>query len=228
MTDTDESIRILPIITASLLLITLMLAVSIYGWRTVPADTEVPIHWNARGEVDDYAGPGFAFGLMPILAAALSAMVVIIAKLDPRRSHMAKNGRILGLLWMTILGVLAMIHGGVVWAGTGHDVDLTCISGVGVGGLFLVLGNFLGKVRSNFIMGVRTPWTVSSEHSWNKTHRLAGRLFVLYGVVIMVTALASGEAMVFVIFAGTILVAAILIAYSYYAWKHDPGRACAN
>jgi uncharacterized membrane protein len=94
-----------------------------------------------------------------------------------------------------------------------------------VGALFVVIGNYLGKTRSNFFFGVRTPWTLSSELSWARTHRLAGRLFVLSGLVIMLTAVvAPGPTTALVISLAIAGVVAIPVAYSYLVWRSDPAK----
>ena len=214
MSDTESSINVLLLVISSFLVIVLMFGTSVYGWTHVPAGSEVPIHWNVRGEVDDYASPGFAFSVIPVVAAFISALIAVIARLDPRRRHMAANSRVLAILTVVILVVLAIIHGGVVWAGLGHPVDMTSAAGVSVGVWFLFLGNFLGKMRSNFIMGIRPPWTLSSDYAWNKTHRLAGRLFAVLGLLIIGSALASGSYLVLVIPIGVVVTGLGLIAYS--------------
>ena len=89
----------------------------------------------------------------------------------------------------------------------------------------MIIGNVLGKVRSNFVFGVRTPWTLSSDLAWNKTHRLVGRLFVLLGLAMIVVGLVGGTTAFFVLLLGGIgVVLFVAFAYSYRVWKSDPDR----
>ncbi len=113
----------------------------------------------------------------------------------------------------------------VVLAAVGRPLDVTLVLGFGTGLLFVVIGNVLGKVRSNFMFGVRTPWTLSSDLSWNKTHRLVGRLFVLLGFAVAVaTVVAGNEAYLAVLLGGIAIVIAVAFVYSYRVWKTDPNK----
>ena len=90
--------------------------------------------------------------------------------------------------------------------------------------LLIVIGNYLGKVRSNFLFGIRTPWTLSSDLSWNKTHRLGGKLFVLAGIVGLIGQVVPGDNALFILL-GTMIPAVILmVVYSYLVWRDDPDR----
>ena len=91
-----------------------------------------------------------------------------------------------------------------------------------MGALFMVIGNYLGKVRSNFIFGIRTPWTLSSEDAWDKTHRLGGWLFFVTGLLIFLSGLFSENGWIFVMLLGGFFLAIIfLFGYSYWIWKQD-------
>jgi uncharacterized membrane protein len=94
-----------------------------------------------------------------------------------------------------------------------------------LGVLFSVLGSVLGKVRPNWFVGIRTPWTLSSTRSWDKTHRLGGRLFLACGIATLVCGLVRPASGVSVML-GTILPSTlVLVAYSYLVWRDDPDRA---
>jgi len=98
------------------------------------------------------------------------------------------------------------------------------IAGV-VAGLFIAIGNVLGKARPNWFVGVRTPWTLSSDYSWDKTHRLTGRLFVLAGLVSIIAALFAPMPWVFITLLGTVLGATLIsVVMSFVWWKRDPVR----
>ena len=96
--------------------------------------------------------------------------------------------------------------------------------GLAVGAMFFVMGNVLGKLRPNWFFGVRTPWTLSSKLSWNKTHRLAGWVFVLGGLLLMAAGLVGTPTAMGIAFA--VLMAGVLgaVTYSYFVWRSDPDR----
>ena len=113
----------------------------------------------------------------------------------------------------------------VVLAAVGSPLDVNLVLSVATGLLFIVIGNVLGKVRSNFMFGVRTPWTLSSDLSWNKTHRLVGRLFVLLGLATIVVGVVGGTtAFVVVLLGGIGVVLVVAFVYSYQVWKSDPAK----
>ena len=96
------------------------------------------------------------------------------------------------------------------------------IVGLAVGTLFIIVGNYLGKTRSNFFIGIRTPWTLSSDSVWQKTHRLAGKLFMLSGLIIVVSSwfIANSNLGTLVIF--TVLPAALIpCIYSWWLWRSE-------
>jgi uncharacterized membrane protein len=124
---------------------------------------------------------------------------------------------------MVLLGGLHLLAVGVA---LGSDLDLTRIVMIGTGGLFVVIGNYLPKVRPNYMMGIRTPWTLTSDVAWRRTHRLGGRLFVIEGLALMLLAGVgvSGSALVVVLLAGIGILLAVVFTYSYQVWKTDPDR----
>ena len=90
---------------------------------------------------------------------------------------------------IVLLCMMVYFHALVLWAALGRSVDMTRAIIGGVCLLFALLGNVLGKVRRNFYIGIRTPWTIANETVWNATHRLGGKLFFLCGLVGFVLAL---------------------------------------
>jgi uncharacterized membrane protein len=121
--------------------------------------------------------------------------------------------------------LLLVVHAAVVASVLGATFDMGRVFGVTIGGLFLVIGGFLGKTRSNWFMGIRTPWTLSSERSWALTHRLGGRLFMAAGLLSVVLALVASAEVVFYALLPAAGVAAIVpIVYSYFVWRDDPDK----
>jgi uncharacterized membrane protein len=105
----------------------------------------------------------------------------------------------------------------------GWPVEVVTVISVGVSLLLAIVGNYLGKVRSNFSFGIRTPWTLSSERSWHKTHRLGGKLLFGIGIGGAIAALAhANQLFLLLILGGTIGTTLFLILYSYIVWRNDP------
>jgi len=211
-------------VSAAVLLI--MLLLTAYAWHELPQDARVPIHWGVDGTVDGYAGKALGLLLLPGVMAFLMALFLGLSAFEPRRSHLSQSWKAIGAIWTGLSLFLVVVHSVMVWAALGHAVDVSLVIVLGTGALLCVTGNYMGKVRSNYFVGVRTPWTLSSEVAWNKTNRLGGKLLVATGVLAIVAGLTLGIAVTLaVVLASVIATAAITVAYSYHIWKTDPDRS---
>jgi uncharacterized membrane protein len=120
----------------------------------------------------------------------------------------------------------AALHVFAVLAALGRAANIAPVAGIGIGLLFVVMGNFLGKTRSSWLFGIRTPWTLSSERSWQRTHRLGGYLFMALGLAMVLSALLlPPQAFVWLILGGLLGTVAVLVGYSYLVWRDDPDRS---
>jgi len=166
---------------------------------------------------------------VPILMAATLAAVVVLARVEPRQSHIARSHKAFTTLWaawllffVTVQTVLLLHHlGRAPSAGNYWPI---------LAGLATILtGNYLGKISSNGLVGFRTPWTLASELSWNKTHRLGGRLLFALGLLLMAgPPFVSGDVWFYFILAASLLWMVALAVYSYLVWKADPDRSPAR
>ena len=147
----------------------------------------VPIHWNLRGEVDGY-GPPY---LLPAIMGGLLVLFRLLPWLSPKQFEIDAFRSTYERILLLVIGLLGYVHGLLLLTYLGVTLE---IGRWLVGGIFLMfalLGNLLGKVRRNFYLGVRTPWTIASERVWNDTHRLAAWLFVGAGVAGVLAAAAG-------------------------------------
>jgi uncharacterized membrane protein len=149
----------------------------------------VPIHWDAGGQANGFAPRAWGAFLMPVVMVGVYLLFTVIPRLSPRGFGVERFGRVYRIFQTAILAFLLLTSVLVSWAGTGAKVPIGRAVYVGVGLLFVVLGNFLGKVTKNFFVGIRTPWTLASDEVWLRTHRLGGKLFVLAGLGLVVCGL---------------------------------------
>jgi uncharacterized membrane protein len=212
-------------VIGGLFITALMAAASLYVQSKLPPGARVPIHWNAAGKIDGYAGAGVGLWLMPGIAVGTLLLVIGVTYLEPRREHMQQSMRAYMIICMSVLLLLLATHLAALWAALGHPFNMTKVMGMGVGLMLVVIGNYLGKLRSNFFAGVRSPWTLSSELSWNKTHRLAGKLFVALGLASALVSLQSSMVPMIVLYTIAVpFMLVFLMVYSYQVWKTDPDR----
>ena len=199
------------LLITSLLILLPMLA-GIFLWDQLPE--QIPTHWNASGEVDGWSSKAFAvFGLSGILLAA-QWLCTLGTRADPKKAnHSEKVLRL--VLW--IVPVISNLLYAVTYAtALGKEVRIESIMPVFIGLVFAITGNYLPKCKQNYTIGIKIPWTLNSEENWNKTHRFAGRLWVICGLVIMLTGFFGG----FWIFFGVALVMVIVpVIYSYRLHK---------
>lgn len=213
-------------IAASAVIVGLMLAVGSYGWIRLPADAQVPIHWGPTGAVDGYADKTLGLFLLPLIAVGLTAMFWVIPRVEPRRTNLQRSGKAFVAIWMATLLLLGALQVMTVAVALGAAIDVTQLVMIGTGGVFVVMGNYLPKVRPNYLVGIRTPWTLTSDLSWARTHRLGGRLFVIAGVVLIGLGVVgvAPEVLVTVLIGGLVALLVVVFAYSYRVWKLDPER----
>lgn len=227
MTDTDHApaIRIARGLAWSALAIATMLAASWYAWTQLPADAQLPIHWNIAGEVDGYAPKAMALLFAPAVAVLIVAVFAIVPLLEPRRENLNRGRTLYHAVWAGMLIVFAAVHAHIVAAALGVAPERPSFLIPILGILFIVIGNFLGKTRSNFVMGVRTPWTLSSEYSWEKTHRWLGRVWVALGLATAASPFFLGFQGQMILFVGGALATALAaVVMSYVYWRNDPAR----
>jgi uncharacterized membrane protein len=201
------------------------LAITAWGLARVGPDAIVPIHWNVNGEADGFAPSLVAFLIGPVVTAGIVGLMAVVPRIEPRRENLNRSAGAYRTLAVALVLFMAVIHLVTVLSGVGVDVPVGFVVGTSVGLLFVIMGNVLTTVRSNFMFGVRTPWTLSSDRSWDRTHRLVGRLFVLTGLLMLVTGLTGQTAIVIGVM--LVMVVAILVGafwYSYREWLADPDR----
>jgi uncharacterized membrane protein len=158
-----------------------MLLFTVVVWPRLPE--RVPTHWNLRGEVNGWSGKTFGGFFVPALAAAIWLLMPLLRLLDPRRENYDRFDSTFFTLVNGIVLFMGAMHVLMLGSALGWPIDMGRASFVLIGLVFIVLGNFLPRVRSNWWIGVRTPWTLENDRVWRETHRLAGWTFVAAGVV---------------------------------------------
>ncbi|MEX0979400.1 MAG: SdpI family protein [Pirellulales bacterium] len=203
-----------------LALIALMFIVAAVIWSYVP--DRIPVHWNIRGEVDGYGGRFVGLLLLPLTTLGLYALLLLLPRLDPGYANYRAFAGAYNLIRISLVVFMAALYGVTVLAALGQPVDVGTVVTLGVGGLLVVLGNVMGKIRPNWFVGVRTPWTLSSKLSWNKTHRLAGWMFIVMGVLIALTGMLRSDWFLFVTLGISAAGGLWLVVYSYLVYRGDP------
>jgi uncharacterized membrane protein len=206
----------------SLVLTVAALASSLYVGLVHVGDLppRVPVHWDINGKPDQTVPREELVPYLLIAPGTMALMVVltlILPWLSPRQFEVAPFRKVFNYVMGLLVILFGYIHVLILWSSLDENVSLIRWL---LGGLFLffaLLGNVLGKVRRNFWMGVRTPWTLASERVWNQTHRLTAWLFVVYGLAAFAAVLA-GVPPIWCL-AGLIALALTSVVYSLVLYK---------
>jgi uncharacterized membrane protein len=185
----------------------------------------MPTHWNAAGEIDDYSSKPFGatiIGLVPVFSFAIFKLIPVIS---PRGFRTESFTGVLNILMTATVLFGAIIGIGVFRAANDPSVNISTFVFVAVGLLFMVIGNFLGKVRKNFFLGIRTPWTLASDEVWAKTHRLGGWCFVVAGVIMALMGAAAPASNMGWVIGVVVAIALIPVVYSFFAYRKIEGFA---
>lgn len=213
----------------SIPLLVLITALAVVGWVMVPAGTEIPLHWSASGEVNRTGGHIEAFLAIPGMAVLFTLIHAVAPYIDPRGLNLQRSKSLWLAVWLGSLVILAIAQGvitlsalGVIEAGSS---TLPKAIGSVVAIFIVVIGNLLSKARPNWFAGIRTPWSLSSDRSWDVTHRWAARLFIIAGLIsLAVLWLTNEQTGWFVMFAAITMAAIVPVALSYFVWRNDPER----
>ena len=199
-----------------------MFLLAAISWPWAPE--RIPVHWNAAGQIDRYGGKVEGLLLLPATALGIYLLMLLMPRIDPGRKNYALFTGSYATIRVAVLTVLAGIYGVTHLVLRGYAVDMAALMPLGTGGLLVVIGNLMGKIRPNWFVGIRTPWTLSSKEAWIRTHRLGGWLFVVIGLGLMATGVShapwANRACIGLILASTIA----LCTYSYRVWRDDPDK----
>lgn len=204
----------------SLLMIILIIGIAI--WAYPQLEGPVPSHWNAAGEVDGYTTPlGHALTL-PAILVGIYLLFLAIPYLEPRKQHFLKSWGFYAVVKNFMMAFFALIYVVATWSGLyGEQVPMGTIIPVAIGILFIILGNYMTQVKSNFLMGIRTPWTLSSDTVWEKTHRLGAYTFVIGGLLFFTTPWLPTPWNFYIPTAGIIIAAFLPIVMSYVWFRQE-------
>ena len=179
---------------------------------------QIPMHWGFDGEIDRYGGKNELW-LMAALGPLFALLFQFLPRLDPRKRNYEKFQKYYDAFGVVITAFVAVMMGiALVEAFHPGTVSMGRVISALVGLLFLFLGNLMGKVKPNFFMGIRNPWTLSDPDVWNRTHRLGGGLFFLAGLAAAVSAPLLPEQVTFWVLMAGVLAAALIPTVMSYVW----------
>lgn len=207
----------------SALLVAAMALSAVIAGQSLPADLRLPVHWDLSGAPDDWADKWVGL-LMPAgITAGVGLLFWFLPVLEPRARNFSRSQGLYLWGWAAVLLLGIAIHLVVLSTALDWGLPANHVIVGACGLIFVIIGNQLGKSRSMYLIGLRTPWTLASEEVWVRTHRLAGKLMVLGGLATLVAAfLPLPSGLLATILIATIAIAAVVpILYSFLLWRRE-------
>jgi uncharacterized membrane protein len=193
------------------------------AWLYSGLPQRVPIHWNIEGKVDGWGDKSWATFLMPGMMTGMLVLFVFLPALSPRHFEVDSFRSTYLYIMVLTTGLFAYMNGVILlatWQEVREGPKFLDIGRVMMAGIFLFfafLGNVMGKVRKNFYIGIRVPWTLASDRVWNDTHRLAAWVMVAVGVIGFLLIIAGASPVVAIgLLIGSML---IPVVYSFIHYK---------
>ncbi len=189
-----------------------------YIWQQLPE--QIPMHWNIKGEIDRF-GSKWELLMIPFLLPVLTYLIFLVApSIDPKNklNKMGKKLDSIKLLLTTLMSILALyILYSVNNASLLNPNYIVLLIGV----LYVILGNYFKTIKANYFIGIRTPWTLENKTVWQATHQLAGKIWFISGIVVVLSSLLADKQTNFILFIViTIIISIVPIAYSYLKFKN--------
>jgi uncharacterized membrane protein len=203
--------------TAGIALVAIAFVATLLAWPHLPE--RVPLHWNVHGEVDGWGPRGLMMVLGPGAMLAELAIFALLPVLSPKRFEIESFTRTWLRIMLAAIALAGYITAVMLFAALTRHVDVSAALLAGVSLLLVFIGNLMGKVRRNFFIGIRTPWTLANERVWYATHRLVGKTIVLSGIASFAAALWGGlpgiSAWIVLVLAGAL----VPVVYSFVHYK---------
>lgn len=212
------STRLTLIIGLALVLIAVVFSLAAYKWLPDPMAS----HWGLNDEVNGHISRFWGAFLMPIIAIAMLGLFLAIPLIDPLKANIATfrpvfNGFILAL--MVFLFYLHLLT--LLWNLGYQGFHMSTMLVPGLGLIFIFAGLMMRQAKRNFFIGIRTPWTLSSDRVWDQTHRVGSVLFILCGVVAMFGVFLPGRMSFLLVIVPLIVVTTFLLGYSYWLYQQE-------
>ena len=184
------------------------------------AGQRIAIHFDLNGRPNGWAPARIAVFIMPAVAAGLWILRLVLPKMTPRGDNLERSSGAFDTIMIAIILFMALMQGLIIAPAAGYPVAVVAAVPAMIGVLFVVIGNVLPRLRWNFVVGVRTPWTLADERVWDKTHRFGGWVMVIAGLVLIIAAAIPPHAPKPALIAAVIGTMAVsIVAMSYWFWR---------
>ena len=189
-------------------------------WNQLP--DPMASHWNVNDQVDGYMPKVWGVFLMPLVTLGLFVLFLVLPSIDPLKANIAQFREAFNLFIVLMTAFMLYIHAlTLAWnlGYTSFKMSTSMLPAMGL--LFIFIGFMLRKAKRNFFIGIRTPWTLSSDRVWDETHRLGAVLFMASGVLAFIGGIFGGMTAFWFLFVPLIGSTLFLLAYSYVLYRRE-------
>jgi uncharacterized membrane protein len=199
-------------------IILLSFAVGIYYYPQMPE--KVASHWNAHGQVNGYMSKFWGLFLMPIISVGLLLLFILIPRIDPLKSNIQQFRKYFDRFVVLIMFFLFYLYLLTILWNTGYTFNIITFLSPAFAILFYYAGILIENAKRNWFIGIRTPWTLSSDKVWDKTHKIGGKLFKIAGILALLGIFFESYA-IFIIVVPVIIVSIYTVVYSYFEYQKE-------
>ena len=199
----------------SSIIILLPMLFGIIMWKDLP--DIMTTHWGADGNGDGFSGKVFAVCGLPFILLIFHLVCLLFTMLDKKQKE--QNQKALGMVFWIVPAISLFANGTVYSVALGKEPDFALFMPAIFGLMFLFIGNYLPKIKQNRTLGIKISWTLNNEVNWNKTHRLAGKVWVVGGFVMLFSMLLPLKVMVGILVCVLAIMIIIPVVYSYSIYK---------
>ncbi len=186
-------------------------------WNRLPE--RVPTHFNFSGEADGWSSRAFAVFGMPLILLAVHLLAAVVTAYDPKEQGVSE--KIYRMILWIIPVLCVFVFSSLYLNALGYPHNMTGMAKIFTGLLFIIIGNYMPKVRQNMTVGIKIPWTLSDAENWNRTHRLAGRLYIIAGFLVIVTAFLSEGPAMWILITSILICTLCPIIYSFLIYRNS-------
>ena len=206
---------------AAVFVVVLSFAVTAYFYPNLPEN--MATHWNTKGEVDSYMPRFWGSMLVPLMSLGMLGLFAVLPKIDPLKANYKFFGKYYQLVVMSVLVFLLYVHAITLMFNSGYEINMTYSVVAPLSIIFILVGYAMTKTKRNWFMGIRNPWTLNSDTVWRKTHDLGGKLFAVYGIILIFAVIFGfiEDYLLYIIVIPVFVIVAITFIYSYFIYKKE-------
>ena len=203
-----------------LLMIAIATLAGVVFWSQLPE--QMASHWNINDQADGYTSRFWGVFMVPLITLGLFLLFLVIPSIDPLKANIAQFRGAFNIFIVLFVAFMLYIHGlTLAWnlGYTGFRMSGAMLPAIGL--LFVFIGFMMRQARRNFFIGIRTPWTLSSDYVWNETHRIGAVLFMISGALAFIGGFFGGTTAFWLMFAPIIGTTLFLLVYSYLLYQRE-------